>query len=116
MFDVDVETERGATRAWEIRFPRGGRAQEVVLSPRADRLAWVFYFGSPYPGRNVTKERRATCEIWISCLDGSRMHLAGYQSDYQDVYDVSLNGLKWLPDGKRLSFIYADALYTIPAD
>ena len=54
---------------------------------------------------------QARVSLWVSNLDGSRMKELGYVKGI-----AFIPSLRWLPDGKRMSFIYDKALYTVPAD
>jgi hypothetical protein len=125
---VDVQAGQRPTRTWNVASPRGSQAEwtRVVLSPHADRLAWLLCFDKPDRNRRLTKRCRATFEIWISELNGSKMHMVGYQPVKRikhHIYADALLALGWLPDGKHLSFTTwsvsnhsEDALYTIPAN
>jgi len=60
--------------------------------------------------------------LWVSRIDGSQMHEIGYvplRWDYNmdaPVQEDGIEFLSWTPNGQRLSFIYKDALYTVPAN
>ena len=57
--------------------------------------------------------------IWISNLDGSHLKLIGEmpieKSDLQNA-SSEIQNLQWLPSGKKVSYIYHGALYTVPVD
>ena len=55
-------------------------------------------------------------ELRTSCLDGSDVHEIGHLDAPKTREDPRPEHLQWLPDGKQLSFIYKDRLYTVPAD
>jgi hypothetical protein len=65
----------------------------------------------------VQAEPQQVSAIWVSRLDGSGMHEVGHLLSGKEAEDDDpAFGLDWLPGGKRLSFGYGDALYTVPAD
>jgi hypothetical protein len=85
-----------------------------AISPHSDRIAWLV--GKPKKGGgNVVS-------IWVSRLDGSGWREMGSQEvidpegkggGFPTKHMVAPYRLRWLPDGKTLSFLYGD-LYTIP--
>jgi hypothetical protein len=76
--------------------PAGQQIEAVSFSPAGDRFAWIV-------GE----------QLWVSKLDGT---------DRVEIGRLPAEGwgkgqsLIWLPDGKRLSFVYNDSLYTVPVD
>ncbi len=94
--------------------------QPSVLSPQGDRLAWLIVREYTPPGQR----KQRMIGLWVSRLDGSGMQEIGHM-DYQP-NDFGHRGyepkkevpqhLRWTPDGKRLSFQYQGALYTVPAN
>ena len=102
-----------ALQRWTVHLP--GRAYEIAVSPKGDRIAWLLMPNLKGRPRNV---QRGAASLWVSQLDGSRMREIG--SAGTDVRQRSapslLMQLRWLPGGKRLSFLYNGALYTVPTD
>ena len=79
-----------------------------------DRIGWVLYFAR-------ADQPHATVEVWVCGLDGSRMHSIGSIGVERPKPDEDWNWdwpyeIQWQPDGKHLSFIYRDALCSVPAD
>lgn len=113
IYRFSLKGTAGAVHRSTVRFPKGARADEVVLSPAGDRLAWRLVY---VEGQDQLSTMRAKDELWASRLDGSSMHCIG-QSDwfYHPKKDFP-HAVHWLPDGKHLSFLYLDELYTVPAD
>lgn len=117
----------------EIPLPPGADRSALygwALSPQGDRLAWMIVVKSmdtklpDDPGHG---------ELWVSNVDGSTMHLLGClgtdyhrkgvpkELDYgpvaEDDADKALPmQIRWLPDGKQLSFLYEKSLWTIPVN
>lgn len=89
-------------------------------------LAWpnrrVFYHLSyyallPSPQHPSRKKTPTPVEdIWISRANGKHLREIGYvrQEEGPDA-GTALYDLRWLPDGKRLSFEHNDALWTVRA-
>lgn len=100
---------------------------EAALSSKTDRLAWCLYHEvlPPVPvellnrllHRKSQPESRA--EIWVSNLDGGAMRKVGQVVLRDDSHGRTANyprSLRWLPDGKQLSFIMKDELRVIGTD
>jgi hypothetical protein len=97
----------------------------VALSPHGDRLLWVLQRDRPPLGIGVLGDWAASNlrhpvaqadEIWVSGVDGADLHEVGrtpYRNGNRGAY---LCSCQWLPDGKRISFVYNHTLYVVPAD
>jgi hypothetical protein len=118
---VDTSSSGITLERYGIRFPPGAMAVEMELSPRGDRIAWLFNFNnfSPltplrhalpflHPGTGQTLG-----EIWVSDIRGNDMHplITGSTGSAADMPHY----LRWTPDQSQISFVYRDALYTVPA-
>ncbi len=115
---------------FEIRVPPGSTVHRIVLSPDGKYAAWALqtHFANPILERihrlvpSVSAPFRDCIGLWVSRVDGSEMHEIGH---LRDTINSSKgdpregNGwiddytLRWLPDGKQLSFVYKDALYRV---
>lgn len=104
-----------------------------ILSPQGDQIAWVFAninndnaagpLGKFY--KLLGREERPWVGLWTSKTDGSDLrevgHInagagsraAGIWALYND-FNAAL--VRWLPDGKNLSFVYKHRLYTVPVN
>jgi hypothetical protein len=58
--------------------------------------------------------------LWVSDLDGRNLreigHLALHPAANSDTDGPDPEDVQWLPDGKRLSFLYKQALWIVPID
>ncbi len=129
-YEFAVEERRGtdidnkiAVHRYEVRMPGRAYVEELTLSPQGDRIAWVLV-REPKNKELFSGEGRG--ELWISRVDGSQMHcigLLGKESQMwkhidqmihpfipTDYYDFPMQ-VRWLPDGKRLSFLYSQYWY-----
>lgn len=99
------------------QVPANMDVQEVVLSPDRTRLAWKFAV-KPLPlgikatinSSYVRHSAPSEAGLWISDLNFNHLHEIGTL----DIRDDHVSNLRWTPDGQQLSFINADALYTVP--
>jgi hypothetical protein len=110
-----------APRKWTVHLPEEWIIKQVVFSPRADHVAWVFHqhyispllthlkrLGLPIRAKPVEETM-----IYVSRNDGTEMREIGIAPTPEEAdQDVEVT---WLPGGKRLSFVYKNVLYTIPA-
>lgn len=102
-------------------------AQEVVLSPTGDRLAWLraespsFDLFGKHSRSETVQPPRVFC-IWVSAADGSSMREVGRtrldrgkdQLRESGRYDHPWS-LRWVPDGNHVSFRFGDGLFVVPA-
>src|SRR5262249_25318985 len=118
---VDLTANPPTVKNLPFAVPPNADIEEIALSPQGDRLAWktntwndwrsalsAFTSGQPQ-GRNIIYA------IWVSRLDGSGMRELGSER-LTTAGGSPIEHLRWLPDGKSVSFVYNNALYTIPAD
>lgn len=117
-YNVPIDGKTADSRHYTIPIPKEVRINGIdalELSPQGDRLVWCYrylhYFNNGYSNRQ---------EIWVSDVDGSHVHEIGFHEmtriEGQQAMSDILIALQWTPDGKRLSFLYKDALWTVPAD
>jgi len=114
------------TREWSIAPPHGtavGNIMRVKLSPHGEQIAWLVDSVQIDPGRAALQRLlpflkappQVQQQLWISCLDGKGMRLVGQTLlKTRSGNEVRITDLRWLPNGKRLSFSYEDALWTVP--
>lgn len=88
-----------------------GKVYEVAVSPDGERAAWLLQGGTGKVGATA---------LWVSKLDGSGMHKLGdFGPGGKASYGSEINfplQVVWVPGGKRVSFLYGGALWTVPAD
>jgi hypothetical protein len=100
-----------AKRIDSLRSPIDGSMKNLTLSPMGDRLAWIIE-------ANNTSEWQKN-SIWTSDIDGGRRIEIGYL--YLNIGHVTaatlsdLEDLQWTPDGRNVSFIYKNNVWTAPA-
>jgi hypothetical protein len=120
----DFALTPGATaKTTTLTWPAGVTTwEEVSLSPKADRFALIEHTGG-YGKRPRWLERlfppRFTMKLIVRKLDGmDRREIGSIVTDEapSPMNDDAPSSLRWTPDGKKLSYIYKDYLYTVPAD
>lgn len=127
-----VEIEPGKKGPSRDRFTakasEGGTLESPVLSPKADKLAWVMkrefvpplarWLSRLFPSR--TLEKQFQLSVWVGNLATGEKREVGSltmpQSKAGDEDALMPYDLRWVPDNRRLSFLYGDTLYTVPAD
>jgi hypothetical protein len=133
---IDFSVDGGPARVHEytVTLPQSANApdenynslsryEEVQLSPRGDRLAWMVrvredeqslrqWLAQWLP--SLRKAPRKLAELWTSKLDGSDMKIVGYL-EMARYANHDPHTLRWLPNGRSMSFIYEGALWTVPA-
>lgn len=136
LVEIDLNQQvRGAPpRFFSLHVPRGMDFGMLFLSPKGDRIFWGgFALADPPPWNKwlnhwipaVKAEQRLIETGWISDADGSHSHQLGYYEIPGDLNQPNPPGSKgpawvleprWSPDGKRISFLHDDSIYTVPAN
>jgi hypothetical protein len=104
-----------------VTLPADARPTSLALSPQGDRLALALLFTRPllvYPLSRWLNQQpipQDAFAIWTCRVDGSDLHPIGPELSYHGG-QAPPTALRWLPDGKEVSFLCNSALYTLPAD
>jgi len=117
-YEVDLASE-AAPRTWTVSLPQEWIIKQVVFSPHADHVAWVFHqqYLSPLLiqlkrlGLPVKTKPIEETMVYVSRNDGTEMRQIGIAPSPEHASDVYVT---WLPDGTHLSFVYNEVLFTIP--
>jgi len=83
------------------------------------KLVWAFahYVPGPAAGHAIDREFDRK-EFWVSRADGTGITELGwvrYVSDRRRPNQVFPEAVEWTPDSEHISFVYKDALYSVPA-
>ncbi|MCW3097371.1 MAG: hypothetical protein JWL77_2989 [Chthonomonadaceae bacterium] len=112
------------THKWSVALPPQTTLREAKISPIGDRIAWLVDAKDVAPGLAalhrlipfIKVPSQPRHELWISRLDGTGMRILGETSTkVRNGNPLLIGDLRWLPDGKHLSFFYDGALWTVPA-
>lgn len=120
---LGFDAHAGQVRKFSASLPPRASIQTAALSPQGNRLAWILWI-DPLPGaanRGQAKERHSSSAqvgIWVCHADGSRMREIGRLPVDENRMSESftLDELNWLPDDKRVSFVYRGTFYAIRTD
>ena len=121
---IDVISPASANvtpRSVSIEFPPDTMPFAGWISPDGNRLVWTLLraYSTPpiFDGifRLLGMRDRVTEELWTSQLNGQGMHEVGFIDCNENDHSYS-DSIRWTPDGKKLSFIYKDELWTIPVE
>jgi hypothetical protein len=113
--EIEVTTEPRRLHRWTVSLPNTIEREEMQIAPDGQHLAWILF--QPTKSKEFHEAR-----VCISRMDGSQMREIGHMNvlPLDDGGSISADvdsyphRLKWLPDGNRLSFLYKNALYTVP--
>ena len=95
------------------RLPNAGIINRL-LSPSADQIALLLCYDVP---AQSDKAAQRVLGLWVCRKDGSEMrNLGDWRRDSNPNRFPDLEGLRWLPDGRRLSFVCREALWTVRTD
>jgi hypothetical protein len=102
---VGLAGETAVAQSLSIPIPVAYMAMDVTLSPQGDRLAWILLQGG---------ERPWLYTLTIADADGAHARsIATAEEVRSREYFSCPNALRWLPDGKQVSFDYNGAIHTI---
>ena len=117
--------KHGSVRKFKIHMPSYVVLVDLAFSPHGDRIAWVLMQTHPSPASALLHRilpmvklvPKTVTGLWVSQIDGSNLHEIGHLDNPSGPNKIPpIDYVRWLPDGKKLSFVYRDALYTVPAD
>ena len=104
------------------RLPDYAIVEDAVFSPKGDSIAWSLLIHVPH---NLNVHESRSREFWASRFDGKEMHrisprlklpqLRDYAMSTYDAQKIDPTALRWLPDGKQISFVYKDAIWALSA-
>jgi hypothetical protein len=100
-------------KQWTVHLP--GQVHGAVVSSGGDRIAWLLV-----PAESEATRRAMSASIWTSDLDSSHLREIGSVAPIGRCgpsQEIRLPWqVRWAPDGKRIGFLYRDALYVVPVD
>lgn len=106
--EMAVTAEPSLLHHWKITLPTPAY---LTISPDGRHLAW--FHSTPTTTKNIIE-----VSLYISRIDGSQKEEIGHikilSFDKNYIPDEYPRLLKWLPNSKRVSFLYHDTLYTAP--
>jgi hypothetical protein len=106
-----------------FRLPHRSIVAAAHFSNDAGKILWVFFDNDPSPMRNwlgrfapvlFGKANRVTTSVWISRNNRSHMHEIGEITDEGPYPALEPSQIRWLPGGNSISFVYREALWTVP--
>ena len=116
-------------REWNVPAPPRSIRGQILLSPHGDRILWIvdkqeslFSYWTARLRLGNKSPSRGDQGIYVSRLDGGGMkELCSTPAEHQQwgrllVIKRSLSDIHWLPDDRRISFIYKNDLYLAPVD
>lgn len=116
-------------RRWKVTVPPQTVRGSVLLSPHAERILWIVEKQSSLLAQwkarlhpQATRSSVGEQALFVSRLDGSEMRelcslpLEEVKWGRNTIRKSPLANIRWLADGKRISFTYKNALYIAPVN
>ena len=103
-----------------IPFPPRVKGHKPVLSPDGSQIAWTCSRDSSpqsFFQRVLVRcgiKQHSSLEIWVGPVRGGQMRQIGYLND--DDSKEWFDKLKWTPDGKHLSYLWNEDLWTVTVE
>jgi hypothetical protein len=126
LYEASVTVPEAAVRKYSVRLPLKVLLRGVAISNDGKRLAWLLQYAYVPPLAawlhralpRISAQSRVTQSLWVSRLDGTGMVEVGHLpiADEKEAEKAGNRLLRWLPGGRRLSFLYQDALWTVPVE
>lgn len=80
------------------------------IVPFSDAVAWI----SRDKGSGIRGRNGSILSLWVANLSNGHRYVVGRLfAKYKDGHEDRLQCVAWLPDGRRLSYIYGETLYTV---
>jgi hypothetical protein len=116
----------------KVRLPNGAELCEsevssqqsvgyhLAVSRTPEFLSWLHRVIPKFTARPMVTE-----ELWVSDAAGGmhkigvvpiKLDASGKAEDPANGFEFFISDMRWLPDGKHISFIYRDTLYVVPAE
>jgi hypothetical protein len=97
-----------------ILFSPNGRYIEMTIREKQlSPLTVLLHRARP----SYRPHRVLLSSLWVCRADGRDLHEVGHITcDLDDQTSTTLSDVQWMPDSKRLSFEYADALWTVAVE
>jgi hypothetical protein len=107
----------------EFDAPRENLQGDIVFAPVTRQIAWALEFQEPLPeflsGFSFSSKlpSRVSTGLWVMDADTKAVRALGaLDTDHDDPTKQSgPYNIQWTPDEQHLSFIYNNALWTVPA-
>lgn len=100
-----------------LRAPAGLTNPDIAggcLAPNGDKVALLIGYNTPSQERDASLRAYS---LWVCRLDGSSMREVGAWIEHTNPNHIlDMDGLRWLPSERQLSFVYNHALWTVPAE
>lgn len=122
--EVDLESKK-LVHTYSFQCPLGGALSDSTLSPSGTSVAFLQLSESQsVPGGAQSLNGSPTepvirQSLWVGQLNGNHtlrcLGVIDVPNSSQFSESDTLAQIRWLPDGKRLSFLYKRALWTVPA-
>ena len=119
VMDLGIDASSAPVKNFIQNVPANMDVQEVALSPDRTQLAWKFTV-KPLPlgvkatinSSYVRRSKPFKAGLWISDLNFNHLREIGTV----DIRDDKISMVRWTSDGKSLSFVDDDTLYTVPVN
>lgn len=126
----DRQQEIEPVQRHKVALPPGAMLRDAKVNPQQQAVVYQLEITHTNPLSSwlhrlmprFSSEPPVTEGLWVSRADGQGLHEIGHIpiQPNTDEADEATEGvfadLKWLPDGKRISFIYRGTLYVVPAE
>jgi hypothetical protein len=116
----DLSATAPRKTSWRIEWPHEEQCEELRVSPSGDRIAWICVRN---PVHTDAEHVRHSARIVTTALNGTQMREVGTietideaDAEHPSQFFARPHELHWLPDGKHISFVLKNELYTAPTN
>jgi hypothetical protein len=109
---LNMNAHLSAVGQYRLDPPHAADRAELEFAPLYGRLAWVLEYG---PGLSALVGASGQTGLWVTDMFGWKSReLGSLETSPDDSSSSRPVSIQWTPDGGRLSFVYRDALWTVP--
>jgi hypothetical protein len=103
---VSLGADRAVAQSLNVPVPVCNAVIDITLSPKGDRLAWIL---------QQRRERPWLYTLYVADADGAHARPVASAEDVKTDDGHSWpRSVRWLPDGKQVSFVYKGVIHTLP--
>lgn len=110
--------------AKQLNFPavHENERGDVLFFPVRNKMAWALEFYQPLPkllrdlSSNHAPASHVSTGLWITDLNGQKTFVIGCMDTIRQDKNSGPFNIQFNPDGSRLSYVYQNALWTVPTE
>ena len=104
----------GSNGKFDVPAPHDCEKGDLVFSPPSGHIAWVLDYKVPVSLSGLLGTARTYTGFWVTNMGSKDSQEIGSLGTQLGKNGSGPFNVQWTPDGLKLSFVYEDALWTLP--